>query len=217
MRSGVELTLRDGRKVEIATLTIPEILTAMRGASAEKSDTARGLAVSHAGLRMSMRKIDGKPVVGSMLLGKLWPFRSRETFALAKVWSDMHIPDEATVEAAKAAMGLTVAEAVDRCTVTLPSGAVVVFDELTFGEIQVASRAGDREKGIAAKNLVVQLEGLAMSVRSIGGKEVTADALRAAWPLDPLDTFTLGACWSSINLGDEGDELRLPTGKTDGP
>jgi hypothetical protein len=96
-RSATEVILPDGRKVVIAELRLSEMKRAMQLAGAEKSEAARNFDTAVHGLRLAIRKIDGKDVKYDDLVGDLLEehFTTKEILLLGRIFNQMHEPEEA--------------------------------------------------------------------------------------------------------------------------
>lgn len=207
-----------GRVYQLAELGVDQLLLVYRDAGTETGETAQLLATSMAGLRYSLRSIDGAPVVYADLLGRGLDERlkPREVIALGQVWTQIHEPSAEALEAARASLAVTAGAAPngrDRYAVTLADGRVAVLDELGISDIQVATRVGGKERARQAASLRIGLEGLRHSLVSIEGAPVNRAALAelTGWSdlLRAADVALLCAIWNDIHLGEAGAAAEL--------
>lgn len=90
-----EVALGD-RKVVFVELDTGGLRQAMQIGGREKVEAARNLEVALAGLRLSVREVDGRRVGYDDLIGPKWDalFSVRETMLLAKCWNQVHMPED---------------------------------------------------------------------------------------------------------------------------
>lgn len=95
------------REVVLVQLGVSEFQQSMSLVGNIESDDARSFAEGIEGLRLSVRKIDGKEVTREDLQGRLWDdhFDMIETSLLAQQFSKIHAPAKGVVAGLRPAAG----------------------------------------------------------------------------------------------------------------
>ena len=99
-RKAFEVGLPGSRSVVLVELKTGEVRQAMELAGKIKVDDARQFETSLQGLRLSIRKIDGRDVKYEDLIGEKFDdeFSVAEATLLARAWSKIHLPNEDEVD-----------------------------------------------------------------------------------------------------------------------
>lgn len=188
MREAQRFQLPSGRVVALVALTVLEQLVAKRaGGTGTGYETSS--AVTMAGLRISLREIDGAAVRFDQLGGLESRFKVRDLTAMQAAFQSLHIP------AQPLAYTLTAGDALDSYEVTLEGGEKVTLRELAHPAFSRCMAQLESERGCpAAAEFVVGLAGLRASIAGIPSDN-------ALWPYSARDTSGLVALWGQIHGG----------------
>lgn len=190
------------RRALMAPLKPSELLHAAQAAG----DTDE-LAVRRQGLLMALREVDGEPVRYDVLVerfGALFP-KAREVSGLIQAFVQIHEAQPADLAAVLAAVEVEEdAAGVERWTVRLPGGRVVVLAAGSFDTLREVLASARTVRSAGARAWAGVLEGLRRAVVEVDGAPALAWTARL-WDerFTARETALLGAVWSEMHAPPE--------------
>jgi len=210
-RRAIEARFPHGGPVVVLGELLPhELLQAMQATGDERTQVGGGYAVTREALRRSIRRVDGKEVGYTDLVGEAWRTffpRTRHTHQLSRAWSTLHHPGGLEIDAFRASMQVDVDGEHERWTATLPGGRKVVMvegDEQTVEEILRA--VGGRSRSESAQSWAMTMDGCRRALRQVEDRPLTAEDLGGRkWDavFGVKETLLLGILWGEIHMGHE--------------
>lgn len=200
-----------GLSVLLAELTPSELVNAMKLAGNSKSQVATGIDIGQAGLRLSLREINGESVSYDQVEGpgiKRWVPRTRHVFALARAWSNIHQPTDAELERLEQDACWSFDGAVESVTIRLPDGRAVQLVEQPPETVREALAVGELgARSQSAQAFLMALENGRKSIRTIDGQPVDLDGRKWDETFTVRETFILGHAWGLLHMGSDEDAV----------
>lgn len=198
-----------GLSVLLAELTPSELVNAMKLAGNSKSQVATGIDIGQAGLRLSLREINGEAVTYDQVEGdgiRRWVPRTRHVFALARAWSSIHQPTEAELERIETSAAWSFNGERETLTVRLLDGRAVELVEQPPETVREALAAGELgAKSQSAQAFLMAMESGRKSIRAIDGEPADLDGRRWDQVFSVKETFLVGHAWGLLHMGDDQD------------